>query len=139
MHQKSEYSGLIHDAVDYHLVESFAFGYIKFEWVYAFPYITIVDRITRLYLEACEESDNKSHWKNPFRLVDGDVKFEYGTPYIANIIYGIAEFYEFKYNTCMKCPDHGTYCGMDDGEVRICMQRANDKYYADLAAPSWDD
>jgi hypothetical protein len=139
MHEKSDYNELIRDAIDYHLVEDFAFGYIRFEWVYAVPYITIVDKITQLYLKACNESENKSYWKDPFELVRGEVRFEYGTSYMANIIYGIAEFYEFKYNICMKCPEHGTYCGVDDNEVRVCMQRANDKYYADLAAPSWND
>jgi len=92
-----------------------------------------------LYLEACEASENRYTRRDPFDLVRGEVRFEYGTPYIANIIYRIAQFYEFEYTTCMKCPEHGTYCGMDEKEVRECMQRAEDKYWADLAAPHWDD
>lgn len=139
MHQKSSYDQLIRDAVNFRLVHDFSFGYLRFEWVYAFPYVTIVDRITQLYLEACEASENRYTRRDPFDLVRGEVRFEYGTPYIANIIYRIANFYEFEYNTCMKCPEHGTYCGMDESEVRVCMERAENKYWADLAAPHWDD
>ena len=145
MYQKSVYDQLIRDAIDFRLVHDISFGYLRFEWVYAFPYVTIVDRITQLYLEACEATErgykNRPYdmRRDPFDLVRGEVRFEYGTPYIANIIYRIAQFYEFEYTTCMKCPEHGTYCGMDEKEVRECMQRAENKYWADLAAPHWDD
>ena len=94
MHQKNAYDQLIRDAIDFRLIHDISFGYLRFEWVYAFPYVTIVDRITQLYLEACEASENRYNRRDPFDLVRGEVRFEYGTPYIANIIYRIAQFYE---------------------------------------------
>lgn len=137
--EKEQYSELIHNAVDYRLLHDFAFGYIRFEWVYNFPYITIVDKINQLYLQACEDSENKYNQRDPFRMVSGEIRFEYGTTYIANILYDIAKYYEFKYNTCMTCSEHGTYCDMDRSDVRKCMEIAENKYWADLAAPSWEE
>jgi len=146
MQQKSEYDQLIRDAIDFRLVQDFAFGRIRFEWVYAFPYVTIVDRINQLYLEACEDSERGYHYhpydmsRDPFRMVNGEVKFEYGTSYIANIVYHIANYYVFKYDVCMKCPECTEYwCEMEREEILQCMQRREDKYWADAAAPSWDD
>jgi len=139
MHKKNVYDQLIRDAINFRMVHDMAFGYIRFEWAYAFPYVTIVDRITQLYLEACEASENRYNRRDPFNMVRGEVRFEYGTPYIANIMDRYAQFYEFEYTTCMKCPEHGSYCGMDECEVKACMQRAEDKYWSDLAAPHWDD
>jgi hypothetical protein len=37
MSEKSEYDILIRDAINHHLIEKFAFGWIRFEWVYTQP------------------------------------------------------------------------------------------------------
>jgi hypothetical protein len=137
MEKKSPYSRLIQDAVNCRIVHDFAFGYLRFEWVYAYPYVTIVDRITQLYLEACDGELSK--YKDSFDLLRGWMRFEYGTPYIANYLYRLYEFYEFEYDVCMKCEESGTYCEMDHNDVIACMERAEAKHWADLAAPSWDD
>lgn len=134
--KKSEYNDLIRDAINHRLIESFVFGRIRFEWVYTQPYITIVDRITQLYLGACED---ESPYYDPFYILMGWMRYEYGSLYIKNLIYGIGKYYEFKYNTCIKCPDCGTYCDMDRKEIRDCMQRAEQKFYDDAYAASWTD
>lgn len=143
--KKSPYSKLIQEAVNYRLVHDMAFGYLQFKWIYAYPIVTIVDRINQLYLEACaaQERGYKDRpydmWRDPFDLVRGEVRFEYGTPYIANYLDRIYEFYKFEYDVCMKCEESGTYCEMDHNDIITCMERAEARYYADLAAPHWDD
>lgn len=105
------------------------------------PPVTIIDEITAKYLKAVEESEKYDGWIRPFDHLRGEIRFNYGTPYIANLIYSLAEFFEHMYDRCMTCPERilEQWCDMESVDIRKCIEREEAKYWADLAAPSWED
>ena len=136
-----KYNQRIREEVTNYLIRDFAFNRIKFEWVYSVPPVTIIDEITAKYLNALETSDKYDGWERPFDHLRGEIRFNYGTPYIANIIYHIAEFFEFMYTRCMVCDEHNPcqYCDMEPSNIRKCIEREENKFWADAAAPYWGD
>ena len=139
-HVKSGYDQRIREEVTNHLIRDFAFGRINFSWVYSASPITIIDEITEKYLEALATSEKYDGWGRPFDFLRGEIRYNYGTPYIANIHYHIAEFFEFMYTRCMKCEcaTPCQYCDMEPHDIRKCIEREENKFWADAAAPSWE-
>jgi hypothetical protein len=139
-HEKSNYDGLIRAEITNHLIRDFALGQIEFSWVYSVSPITVIDEITEKYLQALEASGKFDGWERPFDFLRGEIRFKYGTTYMANIIYHVAEFFEFMYTRCIRCDERTPcqYCDMEPKDIRKCIERENVRFWANAAAPSWE-
>jgi hypothetical protein len=140
-HKQSKFDTLVRDEIVNHLVRMFAFNEIDFAKVYSVSPITIIDEITEKYTTATELSNRFGGWDRPFDHLRGEIRFYYGTPYIAHIIRHIAEFFEFMYSRCIVCDERTPcpYCDMEPKDVRKCIERENNRFWADAAAPEWSD
>jgi hypothetical protein len=108
----------------------FAFNEIDFSQIYSVPYITIIDKITEKYICALEE-DSEPYSYHPFGLLMGEIKFEYGTPYISNLLYEISNYFEFMYTRCIKCEEQTPckICDMEPADIRKCIEREDDVFW----------
>lgn len=140
-HETSKYDLRIREEITNHLIRDFVFDRINFSRVYSVPPITIIDEITAKYIAALDLSEKFNGWEKPFDFLRGEIRFKYGTPYIANIIYHVAEFFEFMYTRCLRCEEQAPYqqyCDMDPKDIRRCIEREENKFWADAAAPNWE-
>jgi len=133
-HKKSKYASRIREETNNHLIRMFAFNEIDFAQVYSVPYITIIDEITEKYICALEEEEDLELYNNyPFGLLMGEIAFEYGTPYISNLLYELSNYFEFMYTRCMKCEERvpTQYCDMEPSDIRECIKMEDDKFWED--------
>lgn len=139
--RSTKYDGLIRDEINNYLTRMFAFGQINIQMAYSVSPITIIDEITTKYLEACKVSEQYNGWISPFNHLKAELRFYYGTPYIANLIYSLAEYFEHMYYRCMTCQERlpEQWCDMEPVDIRKCIERDENKYWADAAASSWEE
>lgn len=140
----TKYDRLIRDEITNHLTRMFAFGQIDFAQVYSVNPKSIINEITAKYLRAIRESEQYDEWQghfSPFDNLRAEIRYYYNTPYIANLIYSLAEFFEHMYDRCMICPERTPcqFCDMEPKDIRKCIEMAETKYWADAAAPHWKE
>jgi hypothetical protein len=138
--KESKYDKRIREEIANHLIRAFAFDEINFAWVYSVPTVTLIDELTKKYIDALDIQEKYNGWDHPFDFLRGEIRFKYGTTYIANIIYEIANFYEFMYTRCLKCSERTPrqYCDMEPSDIRKCIEYVDNKFWADAAAISWE-
>ena len=118
-----------------------AFGELNVLDAYLVSPITIVDEITEKYLVAARESERFGGWLHPFDFLRREIHFEYGTPYMANLLYGLAECFEHMYTKCMTCSERvpEQWCDMEPRDIRKCIEREENRFWANAMAPDVED
>ena len=137
----TKYDSLIRGEITNHLIRMCAFGELTVRDAYMVPPITIVDEITEKYLIAAGESERLGGWPRPFDFLRWEIRFEYGTPYMANLLYRLAEYFEHMYTKCITCPERvpEQWCDMEPRDIRKCIEREENRFWANAAAPHVED
>ena len=137
----TKYDSLIRGEITNHLIRMCAFGELTVRDAYLVPPITITDEITEKYLIVIGESERRDGGIYSFDLMRAAIRFEYGVPYMANLLYRLAEYFEHMYTKCMTCPERvpEQWCDMGPQEIRRCIEREENKFWANAAASDGED